>query len=644
MERFKFFLSIKLQLFIFCILIFLPIILISSYLFHQHTREILHRELENKLLSTAILASEKFKSENIGKLKNAEDSKSREYKEVKKNLVHLKKSFPFIKFISIVVRKNENTAFYVADSSSKPYDLNKDGKIFPVDEGFILLGDKAGETQISTDSDLEKGFSEPTISRIIYTDKTGSWLRAYSPIHNFGTSLYAVLIMDMHYNIKDENTKFMTLFERVLIISFLIILVLLFIGTRIFLFPIKKLGEKVNGIRKNIFTKKIPFSWIYGEIGDLVKSVNQMSDELKDHFVTESEKIEQLEQRQKVIEVSNQQMKSKNIQLNNTILTLNSINELIEMLISKRCLQDLMNDLLPSVTNLVKAKKAFVLEYDQDNKSFTVLSSFNTDVIKKQMEISISENQSLKKVLETINSVTLCEEGHIKNEKYENAIVFPLLLEKEVKGIMFIMNKEEGKDKKESTFEENDEAIVKILSKLAAAIWDSIHLFELASFDSLTQLYVRRYFEKNLDEELKKARRQDTNLSLIVLDIDDLKNYNEEYGYSIGDQIIKRISEKIREFVKENEIAARYGGEKLILLIPEKTAAEAFDIAENIRKSIENMEISSNEDKSFKITVSIGISEFPENGETVEELIKSADEALYKAKREGKNKVILSEN
>ncbi len=641
MAKIKFFLSLKLQLFIFCLIVFIPIILISSYLFHQHSRTVLLESLKNKLLTVVILSSSEFNLKDINKLNKPEDVNKPEYMQIKQNLVNLQNKMPFIKYTSIIIRKSTESAYYVVDSLTKTLDLNKDGKVTKM-EGLVLIGDKASEIKITSDPALAPGFSKPTISNVIYTDKNGEWIRAFAPIPGDKKYLPATLVIDMYLNIKDENNKFLGLFENILVISFIIILLLLFLATKLFLYPIKKIKEHINNIRNGDFNQKIKYSWVYGEIGELVESVNELTDILQKQSQKSLENKENFEEKQKIIEVTSQQIKSKNHQLNNTILTLNTINELLEELIHKKDTTTLMEAVLQPTINLIKSLKGIILEYLPEENEFKVLTTFDTTNISPNMRVSLNDTPCLKKIFETKNYINIYEPGKIKDEEYKIALASPMILEKEVKGIIFLMDKEEIPDKTENYFEETDEATLKTLSKLIAAVWESIHLFELASIDNMSKLYVRRYLEKNLEEEIKKAARLHQNLNLIVLDIDNFKMCNEAYGYSLGDQVIKDIADKIKDFISEEDLAARYGGEKLVVLLPGKTKDEGQSIAEQMREAIENMDIISTEGDAVKITVSIGVSSFPEHGNTVEELIKSADQALYKAKIEGKNKVILA--
>ncbi len=644
MPKVKFFLSLKIQLFIFCLFAFIPIVLISSYLFHEHTKSVLEHQLKDKLLSITSIATDKFDINEIKKLQKPEHANTKEYKKIKNELISIKSKITYIKNISIITKKDNDNAFYVLDTSEKTEDLNKDGRIFPKTEGLVLLGDESNHTKISTESGMLQGFDKVTLSNISYTDKSGTWLRAYAPIlDQYKKTTNSVISVDMYiHNANEENESFLELFKNIFIISFIIISILLFISVKLFLYPIKKLIEKIYKITKGQFDEKIPFSWVYGEVGELVDSVNQMSDDLKEYYTKAELGKEQLSEKQKIIEITTQQIKSKNYQLNNTILTLNSINELVEELIAIKDTEELMNTVLPSTIQLIKADKGFIIEYLPEQKEFKVINCFNTNDTEINDIFPINDNLYLKKIIETKNYINISEIGKIKEEEFKTALMFPLLLEKELRGIMCIMNKNEDKAESE-VFSETDETTVRTLSKLVAAVWESIHLFEMATVDNLSKLYVRRYLEKSLEEEIRKSSRNHTQIGVIMVDIDNLQKCNNNYGHFVGDQVIKQVAEQIKINIDDIDLAARYGGEKLVVYMPEKTSDDANNIAEEIRTCIENMEVAVPIGDNLKVTVSIGISAFPHNGNTTEDLIRSAEEALYVAKREGKNRIVISE-
>lgn len=162
---------------------------------------------------------------------------------------------------------------------------------------------------------------------------------------------------------------------------------------------------------------------------------------------------------------------------------------------------------------------------------------------------------------------------------------------------------------------------------------------EATTRDELTNLYLRSVFDVMLSKEFEEARRKSSSLCLLLIDIDDFKVVNDTQGHQQGDYVLKRIGEEINNTVREMDTAARYGGEELTVIMPSSDDEEAATLAERIRRNIEKLKF-----QGYSVTVSIGVSSTEDEAATgsVESLIKRADEALYEAKANGKNRVVVS--
>ena len=162
----------------------------------------------------------------------------------------------------------------------------------------------------------------------------------------------------------------------------------------------------------------------------------------------------------------------------------------------------------------------------------------------------------------------------------------------------------------------------------------------LAIRDGLTGLFLRRYFLDRLKEELSRSLRNNTSCSFLMIDIDDFKKYNDEYGHMAGDMVLKAISKILLSF-KDSGIACRYGGEEFAIMLPESSKKDALRAADNIRKALKKENIELRRVKTH-VTISVGVASFPEDAKVQDELIMKSDERLYKAKRTGKDKVIAA--
>lgn len=165
-------------------------------------------------------------------------------------------------------------------------------------------------------------------------------------------------------------------------------------------------------------------------------------------------------------------------------------------------------------------------------------------------------------------------------------------------------------------------------------------LERLSVTDRLTELYNHGYFQQRLEEEVARADRFTHKLSLIMLDIDDFKEFNDTYGHPRGDSVLRAVSNIIRQNLRDMDIAARYGGEEFVIVLPETDLEGAHGVAERIRHGVEQHTFSGGDDiPPLRKTVSVGVATFPLQATTPARLIEAADVAMYAAKGEGKNRV-----
>ena len=192
-------------------------------------------------------------------------------------------------------------------------------------------------------------------------------------------------------------------------------------------------------------------------------------------------------------------------------------------------------------------------------------------------------------------------------------------------------------------------ALITILSfliisavKYASILIENASLRKLAITDGLTELYVFRYFEVRLNKELRTALDKRKELSLVIFDIDKFKNLNDTYGHDAGNEVLKNISSILKDRSRHDDVVSRFGGEEFAVILPHTDIDGAYKYAETIREAIEDFE-SKWRDKTLKATISAGVTSLLKiEKTTVPDLIRSADQALYKAKSSGRNKVICS--
>ena len=160
--------------------------------------------------------------------------------------------------------------------------------------------------------------------------------------------------------------------------------------------------------------------------------------------------------------------------------------------------------------------------------------------------------------------------------------------------------------------------------------------------DSLTGLFNRRFVDEYLVRELSRAQRKSRQISLIALDIDHFKRINDTYGHSAGDAVLQQVGTLLTDHIRDSDIASRVGGEEFLLVLAESPLELAARRAEVVRNAIHELSVEYDDKDLGRITASFGAAAFPEHGHTPEALFRAADEALYRAKNAGRNRVVAA--
>lgn len=219
------------------------------------------------------------------------------------------------------------------------------------------------------------------------------------------------------------------------------------------------------------------------------------------------------------------------------------------------------------------------------------------------------------------------------SRSYGGGIIVPMKWEGDVIGVLYVLM-----DQQDRASTDTDASLLNLLASQAAIAVQNSRLYEscqaLAVTDSLTGLYNRRFFSEELAREISNSSREEKPLSLIVLDVDRLKNHNDSRGHLEGDKMLCEIAEIMRLVVRESDIASRYGGDEFAVLLPGTTETEALQIAERIRSEVESRQLT-----DANISVSLGLATFPTDACDAENLMVMADRRLYAAKALGRNRV-----
>lgn len=210
-------------------------------------------------------------------------------------------------------------------------------------------------------------------------------------------------------------------------------------------------------------------------------------------------------------------------------------------------------------------------------------------------------------------------------------ICVPLLVGDKIIGSLEVLNRRDGE-----AFSNQDMSVLTAFGNQVAISLENSFLYRQSTVDGLTGLYNQKYFKEQVRVEFARASRYASPLSVLMLDLDDFKKYNDNCGHLEGDQLLRNVARAIRSNVRECDIVCRYGGEEFAVILPQVSSRTAKLVAERVRTGVENMKASA---KGKGITCTIGASSFPETARTEIQLVEEADKAMYAAKAGGKNRI-----
>ena len=195
---------------------------------------------------------------------------------------------------------------------------------------------------------------------------------------------------------------------------------------------------------------------------------------------------------------------------------------------------------------------------------------------------------------------------------------------------------------KSDAFRDGDLQSLESVADICATAIQNAHYVErvkqLAYLDGLTGIFNRRFFELRIMEEIERARRYGTGMAVIMADIDQFKQLNDDFGHVLGDEVLRQVSSLFHQQLRKIDVVCRYGGEEFGILLTQVDAQAALDVAEKLRKMVEGWQFPG---VPRPVTISAGAAVFPQHGKTRDELVKTADSALYAAKQAGRNQSCL---
>ena len=321
-----------------------------------------------------------------------------------------------------------------------------------------------------------------------------------------------------------------------------------------------------------------------------------------------------------------------------TLLKINEKN------LTEQSLPGLIDHIARSAVDFFKVDAATLRLADEERKVLVLKSTCGIDEKSVQKDLPINEESAagvsyLKGT--PVNSSNIPQQSlHSRNQanskELSSVLALPLKVKDRDLGVLSVY-KRGNKELSSSEIELAD----MFASQASLALMRTMHVDQLrfaAITDSLTGLYNEGYFYKRLHEEINRAERSGSSLSLLFIDVDGLKRINDSHGHLVGDEVLTQIAKRTGACVRKVDILARYGGDELVTILPATNGTLALEVAERIRERVANTRFQGN----ISLTVSIGIASYPKDATSARVLLDKADKIMYQAKQKGMNRVEIS--
>jgi diguanylate cyclase (GGDEF)-like protein len=386
-------------------------------------------------------------------------------------------------------------------------------------------------------------------------------------------------------------------------------------------------------------TKPFEFDVLMARIKNMLR-LKKLQDRLM-------EKTQALNQANEQISRLNHVLVETNRQLQKKIYDLRSIFEVSYKVMGQLEFEHLVKDALINLLGIFTAKTAMLLLVDQENPDHFKIIDVKGVHSKNIYEFTLNRNDKIVHYMDLVKRAF-----QIRNVAPEFADIVPRLKHFEIEVLSPLYQNEEligliglGANFKDEEYTQDQLDTLGILSNMLAVAISNATMYEnirqMSYTDAMTGLHNYRYFELRLKEEIARARREGTHISLLILDVDYFKNYNDTLGHPAGDEVLRKVGKILQSSVRDNDIVARYGGEEFAIILSGAEKNGAVKLAERIREKVEEAAFYKEEiQPNNKLTISLGVATFPDDALNEVELVHNADKALYQAKNAGRNKVV----
>ena len=358
-------------------------------------------------------------------------------------------------------------------------------------------------------------------------------------------------------------------------------------------------------------------------------------------------KTEELDDANQQITRLNHVLVNTNKQLQKKVYDFHNLFEVSYKVMGQLEFKQLVNQALFNLMGIITTQSVILLLANKEENDVFEVTDFKgikgetiNDLVFYRHDKLIHYLEIIKKPFQINNITKDFQEILPLLKKLNVQVVAPLFRKEEIFGLICI-----GPNIKDVEYNEDNLETLAIMTNMFAVALYNAQMYQsietLSYTDGMTGLHNYRFFRLRLKEEIARARRENSYVSLSIIDVDHFKNYNDKLGHPAGDEVLRKMSRILKGSVRDNDIVARYGGEEFALILPGTDEAGAYSLAERMRYKVEEAQFNKQEiQPEGKITISAGIATFPEDAVIMDDLIVAADRALYHAKYTGRNKVI----
>jgi diguanylate cyclase (GGDEF)-like protein/PAS domain S-box-containing protein len=408
----------------------------------------------------------------------------------------------------------------------------------------------------------------------------------------------------------------------------------------------------VKGVRKTVIKSSSLLRDGEGHVIGLVVSIKDISERKRlldewmeveielDRAKKELDKKEGLERRHELLHSQVEDMSRK-------VTEASTLHEVSKILTAKLDLNDVLDTVMNLAGDLFRAQAYSIRLLDRSENVLRLAAhcGLSEDYLKrgpipvgKSIAGAVAEKRSAIYVPDALNHSGLHKADVARQEGLKSLLCFPLIIRGDCIGVMTFYHKVAHR------YSEQEKQFLATFAGTVSIAVDNARLYErqthLAISDGLTGLCNHRHFHEILDHELAKAERYGRSISVIILDIDHFKKYNDAHGHQAGDRLLRELGALLEGVARLNDVVARYGGEEFVYLLHEANKGEAMLFAKRLRERVAGYSFAGEGVlPGGKLTVSLGVASYPEDASSSQTLIHHADVALYRAKNEGRNQV-----